>query len=149
MYPRLPETQDLRKKMLSKHVALLLKMKRQGVKHKQLAKHFKVSDSTIDYWLYPYLRERKRIRNDDPEKKKASVRKTVARKRKIQPEYNKYNLALSSKYYKSEKGKKARREYRQKNIEKIRQKEKESYYKHRKKKLAQKKIYYQKRKLTP
>lgn len=141
-YPRLPETKDLRKKMLLKHVALMLKMKKQGVKHKQLAKHFKVSDSTIDYWLYPYLRERKRIRNDDPEKKKASTRKTVARKRKIQPEYNKYNYFLSNLYYKTEKGKKARWAYRKRNIEKMRLKEKENYYKHREKKLAQKRKYY-------
>lgn len=146
-YPRLPETKDLRKKMLLTHVALMLKMKRQGIKHKQLAKHFKVSDSTVDYWLYPHLRERKRIRSEDLEKKKVSLRKTVARKRKIQPEYKKYNLYLQSKYYKSENGKKARREYRKKHLTKMREKDKVNYYKHRDKKLAYKKKYYLKSKL--
>lgn len=135
--------------MLKKHVALMLKMKRQGIKHKQLAQYFKVSDSTIDYWLYPYLRKRKRIRNEDPEKQKASVRKAVARKRKIQPEYKQYNKVLHKIYYKSEKGKKARREYRQRNLEKIRAKDKENYNKHRLKKLAYKKEYYKRSKYTP
>ena len=145
-YPRLPETKDLRKKMLSRHVALMLKMKRQGVKHNQLAKHFKVSDSTIDYWLYPYLRERKRIRNEDLEKKKASLRKTLARKRKIQPEYRLYNKILQRKSYKTEARRKYNREYRKKHKEKIRAKEKGYYYKHRQKKLAYKRKYYLKNK---
>lgn len=149
-YPRLPETKDLRKKMLSRHVTLMLKMKRQGVKHKQLAKYFKVSDSCIDYWLYPHLRERKRTRNYGPEKKRISVLKTLKRKRQIQPEYNKYNNALSNKYYKTKEGKKARREYRKKNKAYFLKKDKEYYYKHREKKLAAKRKYYQKKKLlTP
>lgn len=118
----------------------MIKMKKEGMTLKGLASHFNVSESTVEYHVYPELREKRkiyalqrmqRVRDSwTPEQVAESNRKTaeyLKRKAQIQPEYIKYNTIGHNKYSKTEKAVEVRKKYYKKNIQKFREMNRKKY----------------------
>jgi len=112
-YPRMPEQLDNRKKMLKSDIESLIFLRGLGNSIKFLAKKFDISTALVYYHLGgEKKRERGRIsarerleRNKENvefiEQRRITQRKYAKRKRKISPDFNKYVVENSKKWYSS------------------------------------------------
>lgn len=151
--PQLPEEQNRAKKLFEKQKPQLLKLREQGYTYKQLAEIFKISESTISYWVKgpEYRKERNKastqrhIKNNYKQTK-AQIKEINKHKRatlgstiynNYQKEYRKEHPEKMATYHKTyydkntEKCNKSSKEWHEKNKEGRKRKDHEYYNKNK------------------
>jgi orotate phosphoribosyltransferase-like protein len=97
-YPKLPRKYDLRFKLTEADIKRIQALRKQGITIKKLSEIFKVSVTTIGYYIYPKMRKAIMEKNRKRRWKNPNYNKNKRRIRNIQ--YKKHRKYLTELMYK-------------------------------------------------